>query len=279
MEYLLPALTAALNRLKEGRRWLILSDFDGTLSPIAEGPDAAFLPEETREALQRLARCPQTTVGIISGRALADLKNKVNLPGLIYAGNHGFEIEGPGLSFTNPVAGQIRPIFRNFGRLLNLALAPFRGVLVEDKGITLSVHFRQAEERSVEDIQRTVERSVRTSRFAPFLKITAGKKVLELRPAVAWDKGKAIRLLMKRYGKGGRKSGLVPVYLGDDLTDEDGFRVIAKYGAGLSVVVGEVPRESAAEYYLRSTHEIPFFFGSLAGVERGDCACPRYLIK
>ena len=94
-------------------------------------------------------------------------------------------------------------------------------------------------------------------------KITSGKKVYEVRPAVTWDKGKAIKLLMKKYGKGGRKSGLLPMYFGDDLTDEDGFRVIESYGIGISVFVGEESQHSTARYFLKSPAEVATFLGML----------------
>ena len=109
-----------------------------------------------------------------------------------------------------------------------MSLSSIKGVLVEDKGITLSVHYRQVEEEIAGDIRRIVEKIVTGPVALGMVKITTGKKVIEVRPAVNWDKGKAIRLLMKRYGKGGRNSGLLPIYLGDDRTDEDGFQLDRK---------------------------------------------------
>jgi trehalose 6-phosphate phosphatase len=100
------------------------------------------------------------------------------------------------------------------------------------------------------------------------VRISRGKKVLEVRPAVAWDKGKAIRLLMKRYGKG-KQTKLLPVYLGDDLTDEDGFGVIAAYENGISVFVGEASHNTTAQYYLRSPREVTTFLGLLLEHARG----------
>ena len=105
------------------------------------------------------------TVGIISGRALADLKDKVNINGVIYAGNHGFEIEGPGLSFVNPIADEIRPFFRIIRQILTLTLGTIKGVFVEDKGITLSVHYRQVDEEKAKDVEKLVERAIERPRF------------------------------------------------------------------------------------------------------------------
>ncbi len=274
MENLFPALPRVLNELAAAKRVLLLSDFDGTLAPIAERPEMAHLPDQTRCMLQILSRLPGMTVGIISGRALSDLKDKINLTGLVYAGNHGFEIEGPGINFISPIADEMRPIFRVIGKILSITLAPFRGVFVEEKGMTISVHYRQAEEHAGHQVQQVVEKSVAAPRFAGLLKITRGKKVLELRPAVSWDKGRAVRLLMKRYGKGGRKSGLVPLYLGDDLTDEDAFKVINAYGMGLSIRVGDNSQESLARYYLKSPLEVPQFLAGIARVSPTGSGCP-----
>jgi trehalose 6-phosphate phosphatase len=108
-------------------------------------------------------------------------------------------------------------------------------------------------------MKQLVENIVRGPLAMGMVKLTTGKKVIEVRPAVNWDKGKAIRLLMKKYGKGGRNSGLLPIYLGDDRTDEDGFRVIEKYGQGITILIGESCAESSARYYLTSPLEVQRF--------------------
>jgi trehalose 6-phosphate phosphatase len=278
LEYILPALSKVLGRIRSGKRLLLLSDFDGTLVPIVDRPEMAHMPDTTRDLLNTLSRYPWVTVGIISGRALSDLKGKVNLERLIYVGNHGFEIQSPEINFINPIADEMTPIFRMMGRVLSRTLGSFRGVFVEDKGITLSVHFRQAEVGAADEIRQIVQRSVTNPRFAGLFRITSGKKVLELSPAVSWNKGKAVRLLMKRYGKGGRRSGLIPIYLGDDLTDEDAFKVIAQYGMGFSIYVGARPIESAAEYYLKSTSEVQILLSGLTKASRGEALCDQLSI-
>jgi trehalose-phosphatase len=215
-------------------------------------------------------------VGIISGRALVDLKDKVNLSGIVYGGNHGFEIEGPGLSFISPIADEITPFFRIIRRILSLTLGSIKGVLVEDKGLTLSVHYRQVEADKVGVVEKIVQRAIDVPAARGMFKITPGKKVFEVKPVASWDKGKAIRLLMKRYGKGGRYSGLLPIYLGDDLTDEDGFRVIEKYGRGISVFVGEHYHSSSADYYLHSPQEVGLFMGGLLDYAQRGLLCEQY---
>jgi trehalose 6-phosphate phosphatase len=276
MEHLLTAWATVLEQMQKAKHILFLSDFDGTLTPIVERPELAVMADDTRRLLQTLTQDRRFTVGIISGRALADLKDKVNIRGIIYAGNHGFEIEGPELNFINPVVDEIKPLFRIVRQILTLTLGSIKGVFVEDKGITLSVHYRLVEDERAKDVEHLVERAISHAASRSLFKVTSGKKVYEVRPAVNWDKGKAIRLLMKRYGKGGRKSGLLPIYLGDDLTDEDGFKVIEKYGYGISVKVGEPHSSSAARYFFKSPDEVHNFLFKLSELSQRGLLCAQY---
>ncbi len=263
MEHLLSVWPRVALQLRDARHILLLTDYDGTLTPIVERPELAKLSERTRLIFEALARLHKFKVGVISGRALADLRDKVGIRGIIYAGNHGMEIEGPGISFVNPMAEEFRPILRIVHYVLSRTLGRIRGVIVEDKGLSLSVHYRLVEEDKTEEVKNTFQRIAGGAEVLGKIRITSGKKVIEVRPGVTWDKGKAIKLLMKRYGKGGRKSRLLPIYLGDDLTDEDGFRAIENCGNGVSVLVGEKNQHSAASYFLKSPAEVAAFLGIL----------------
>jgi trehalose-phosphatase len=182
--------------------------------------------------------------------------------GIIYAGNHGLEIEGPGIGLVNPLAEEMRPVFRLINQVLNKALAPIKGVHVEDKGLTVSVHYRMVEEGKSEEVRNIFEKVIATARSLGKVRITSGKKVYEVRPAVDWDKGKAIALLIDRYGRTKTKKELLPIFLGDDQTDEDGFKVIESHG-GISILVGEDTAGSAARYYLKSPSEVDEFLSLL----------------
>jgi len=262
LQHLFPVWQEFSKRLKAARRVLLLCDYDGTLTPIVDRPELAELSEKTRQMLQALARQSHFTVGIISGRALADLRQRVGVSNIIYAGNHGLEIEGPGVSLVMPLAAEMRPVLRLINQVLNKALAPIRGVQVEDKGLTISVHYRMVEESKTEEVTNAFERVIATARSLGKVRITSGKKVYEVRPAVEWDKGEAIALLIERFGKTKTKKELLPIYLGDDQTDEDGFKVIEKHD-GISVFVGEEIGSSAARYYLKSPAEVEQFLEQL----------------
>jgi len=262
MQYLFDIWDKVAHRLKSADHILLLSDYDGTLTPIVDKPELAALPQETRKLLRTLAKNRRYTVGIVSGRALPDLKSKVDLEGIIYAGNHGLEIEGFGSSFLEPIAEEMRPFLRMLNQALSATLRGIKGVFVEDKGLTVSVHYRlvdDTEEGRVKDTFRKVTDSLHVTGK---IRITQGKKVYEIRPPVDWDKGKAIAWLMAKCREVRGRGGALPIYLGDDLTDEDGFKAIERNN-GISIFVGEGSLQSAARYFLKSPEEVAQFLKML----------------
>ena len=256
------------DRLREAKHILLFSDFDGTLAPIVERPELAKPSENMRDLLRVLSHQNRFTVGIISGRALKDLKSRVGVTGIIYAGNHGLEIEGPGLSFIHPLAEELRPVLHLISQVLGKALRPLTGVFVEDKGLSLSVHYRQVEEAKEKDVKNIFERVVHVARSVGKIRITPGKKVYEVRPQVSWDKGRAISMLLAKYNKVDDWTTL-PIFLGDDLTDEDGFKVVHKHN-GISIFVGEPEPKSVANYFLCSPSETEEFLRILLNKDKRD---------
>ena len=254
MEHLFADWAKVSRQLKEARHILLLADYDGTLTPIVERPELAELPEETRRVLRTLAAQRRFTVGIISGRSLSDLQGKVRLENIIYAGNHGMEIEGPGLSYVSPLARELRPVLQLIHRVLSKVLSTIRGVLVEDKGLTLSVHYRMVPPEKAGEVKTTVEQVCGQAQAAGKVRLTQGKKVYEVRPAIDWHKGKTLELLIEKYGQ--QYGQPLVIYLGDDLSDEDGFQAIEDYGNGISVFIGEERGVSRARYFLRSPSEV-----------------------
>ncbi len=263
MEHVFSVWRKLVAHFRSAEHILLFSDYDGTLTPIVNNPEEAVLPASTRALLQALARRNHYSVGIISGRMLADLKGRVNIDGIIYAGNHGLEIEAPGVEFSYARAVESRPLLSIIHRVLDKALNRVKGVTVEDKGLTLSVHYRMVNEDRHGEVAGIFERITGGLQASGKIRVTSGKKVLEVRPAVDWDKGRAVRLLMKRYLKGGGNSRVLPIYLGDDLSDEDAFRTVQRYGNGISIFVGEPPPASTAHYYLKSPSTVPVFLDML----------------
>lgn len=225
---------------------LLLLDYDGTLAPIVRNPARAVLGVRRRALLRRLARLPGVRVGIVSGRELAWLRRQVGVPGLLYVGNHGLEMSGPGLRFVHAPARRHAETMRRLAARLRAALRGIPGAVVEAKGLTLSVH-----RRMVPPSQRPVVRHRAAAVLDPLvlagrIRITRGKQVLEVRPPVAWTKGEAVGRLSRRY----RAAGGALWYVGDDMTDEDAFRAVNRSG-GISILLGR-RRRSAAQWRVRS---------------------------
>jgi trehalose-phosphatase len=243
---------------------VVFLDYDGTLVPITENPRDALLSEVTRHAIERLKDlCP---VAIVSGRDLSDVRDLVGVPGIYYAGSHGFDVVEP--DGTRHVRGrEYLPALQRGADELERRLEGIRGAWVERKGFAVAIHYRQlsdpALESSIEHVVDAVEAQ------EPDLRKTGGKKIFELRPTLDWDKGAAILSILELLDSD--SPALLPMYIGDDETDEDGF--VALRGRGISIVVeGEDQRNSSAEYALGSPREVPRFLDLIADVVSGRSA-------
>ena len=229
---------------------LLLSDYDGTLAPIAERPELAILPPRTRNALIVLSRKRTFSVGIVSGRGLADVAAMVHIPEIIHAGNHGMEIRGPGLDFVHPEAAALIPVLSEIQDRLRAELGDVDGVIVEGKGLTLSVHYRLTPESARDGIFAAFETVLAEGTAPEVFRVTRGKEVLEVRPDVSWDKGRAISKIAEAC-----PPGAIPIFFGDDLTDEDGFAAVHEL-KGISVFVGSPRQPTRALYRVDSPKEV-----------------------
>lgn len=238
-----------------GRSPVVFLDYDGTLTPIVARPELALLDERIRATLERLSRV--ATTAIVSGRACADVRTLIGIDSLHYAGNHGLEIEGPGGVSHRRIGEQYREEVQAFARDIAARLRGIDGVIVENKDLTLSVHYRLADPTEVPAIETHVDELL--SR-CPNLHKRHGKKVLEIRPRVDWNKGKAIMWLLQTLAATPESA----IYLGDDVTDEDAF--LALQGRGLGVRVGDSAMASAADYSLEDTDEVRQFLEMLIAV-------------
>ena len=250
MPHLLNIWPSVSRRLASSSRVLLLFDYDGTLTPIAPRPDLAILPEKTRRLLTVLAAMDRFIVGVVSGRGLANLEAMVDIPGLVYAGNHGLEISGLEIDFVHPDAPAFEASMAEVASLLERELADVPGLRVDNKRLTLSVHFRNSPDSYATGIDRTVVATAAPYVAAGKMKITRGKKVVEVRPNLDWDKGKAIEKIRADCG-----DNPLPMFFGDDETDEDGFAVVQEAG-GLAVFIGSTRQNTKALHQLESPSEV-----------------------
>jgi trehalose-phosphatase len=249
-------LATLKQRLMIAPHWLLFADFDGTLTPIVDHPDKASLSSDIRELLRVLARRANTTVAIVSGRALAEVRERVDLPELIYSGNHGIEIEGPDYRFVHPSALARQEPLSALAASLDARLQDVSGAWVEKKTFSLSVHARKVEDADRQRVHDVVTWCV--NEFLPSLELTIGKMVFEIRPRLDWNKGSAALWIKEHVGI----TDALTVYLGDDRTDEDAFEQLR---GGINVKVGPHVN-SHADYFVDSPREVTQFLGWLIDV-------------
>lgn len=236
---------------------LLMLDYDGTLAPIKQAPKKAGLPFGTRNVLKSLARKRGFRLAVVSGRSLADIKRMVGIGGIIYSGCHGLQIEGPGMQYTHPMAAKAVPLLESVKREFSPRLRQIKGVLIEDKWFTLALHYRRVPPKELADFFSVIN-DLR-KQLPQGLVLCQGRKVFELRPDIAWNKGHAVRLLLKKLGA----LRPFPVYAGDDLTDEDAFRAIKGIGLSIFVASGERPAKTSAVLTMDSIIQMKRFLQSL----------------
>ena len=254
-----------LSQIKGTRHLLLLTDYDGTLTPIVSRPELALCPPLVRELLTSLAAVRQFTVAIISGRALRDVRALISIDGLYYAGNHGLEIEGPGFTWVHPQVDLTLPLLEDLSQQLSTGLGGISGAIVENKGLTLSVHYRTVAPDQTDKVKAIFDGIVQPWQEQGRLKVTRGKMVYEVRPPVDWDKGKAVDYFLQRTQQVQGTQHILPFYLGDDVTDEAAFQAVQDRG-GVAIFVGRADHESTASYFLDSTKEVQRFLTSLLDV-------------
>jgi len=240
----------------------VFLDYDGTLTPIVARPELAILADDMRRTLRALAR--HTVVGIISGRDLSDLRQRVGLDELYYAGSHGFDIEGPApLRITHQVAEDYLPGLERAERRLRERRCMPEGIRIERKKFCIAIHYRGADPAVTEDARAALAGVLDEIKG---LRLHTGKKVWELRPDVDWDKGSAVRFLVDRAPGLDRQESRI-LYIGDDSTDEDVFRRLGPKDMGILVDAGG-KRKTAAHYRLHRPEEVMAFLQGLGRLYR-----------
>jgi len=230
-----------------GRKPVFFLDYDGTLTPIVDRPELAVMSEEMRDVVRRIAE--KYTVAVVSGRSKEVVKDLVGLKDLFYVGDHGVDIEGPGVSMIHPQSQEAVGLISKSAESVSKKLGDIPGLLMEKKAFSVSVHYRLVEETFMSRIADVVNNEVKGN---DKLRLMCGKKVLEIIPAVDWDKGKAVRWIMKVLGLS--KEDVSVVYIGDDTTDEDAFRIVRTRGTG--ILVSEEPLISAADFQVDTPRDV-----------------------
>lgn len=251
----LDGLPHALSRLDEietaalHKDLFVALDFDGTLAPINNDPEAVVISAEMKKRLKNLAgRC---RVAIVTGRDLGDIRERIGLEELFYSGSHGFEIIGPpgsGLFFE--VDRECLPALDSAEKVLAILVENFPGAVLQRKRFSISVHYRLVEESLVVELKNVVDGVVKGLNS---LVSRPDKKAIEILPGMKWGKGHALLWLLEATGMS--PEGSFAISLGDDVTDEDMFKAVKNRGAGVIVAGTEPPQTTFADYRLANTVE------------------------
>ncbi|XP_031096334.1 probable trehalose-phosphate phosphatase H [Ipomoea triloba] len=259
-------------KASKGKNIVMFLDYDGTLSPIVDDPDSAFMSDPMRSTVRKLATYFPTA--IVSGRCRDKVYSFVRLAELYYAGSHGMDIKGPsrGSKYKKGAeedvlfqpASEFLPMIDKVYKTLLQQTSSTPGVKVENNKFCVSVHFRCVDELKWGELAQQV-RSV--LKEYPKLRLTQGRKVLEIRPIIEWDKGKALEFLLESLGYA-NSTDVFPVYIGDDRTDEDAFKVLREIGQGFGILVSKLPKDTQASYSLQEPSEVMVFLRRLVEWKR-----------
>ncbi|KAL8141466.1 hypothetical protein V2J09_014498 [Rumex salicifolius] len=275
-----PSALASFEQIAEfakGKKLALFLDYDGTLSPIVDNPESAFMTDDMRSAVRDVAKCFPTA--IISGRSRDKVYEFIGLNELYYAGSHGMDIMSPskhgvsdghfdcikstdkqgkeGILFQP--ASDVLPLIEEVLTSLIKATKDIKGATVENNKFCLSVHYRNVDEKDWKTVWDLVTDILKGY---PRLRLTYGRKVLEVRPIIDWNKGKAVEFLLDTLGLADRDD-VLPVYVGDDRTDEDAFKVLREGNRGYGILVSSIPKESNAFYSLKDPMEVMEFLKAL----------------
>jgi trehalose-phosphatase len=258
--------------LEEERTWAPISaaasvflfvDFDGTLTELAPRPEEVYLSSRRRQCLQALDAIPGFSMAVISGRPVEELRRLIGLEKVFYVGNHGLEWAAPDgaenrCAIETPVSHALESIRDQFRDIR----AHAKGIFLEDKGTALALHYRMASEDAALAAKSEFLRAIlRHQEQGVALEVLAGKEVVEAKPA-AINKGDAVAYLLRQSS-----ASALPIYCGGDYTDEGAFQRLDK--KGITVLVAETPRPTAASFYLRNPNEVYEFLRLLAGARGG----------
>ncbi|XP_010053438.1 probable trehalose-phosphate phosphatase F isoform X2 [Eucalyptus grandis] len=259
-------------------------DYDGVLSPIVDDPDCALMSDDMRVAVKNVA--DHFPTAIISGRSRDKVYDLVGLTELYYAGSHGMDIMGPvnsSVSNDHPScvkstdqqgkevnlfqpAREFLPVIDEVFRTLVENTKGIKGAKVENHKFCASVHYRNVDEKNWPVIAQCVHDILKEY---PRLRLTHGRKVLEVRPVIDWNKGKAVEFLLDSLGLSDTED-VLPIYIGDDKTDEDAFKVLREGNFGFGILVSSTPKETSAVYSLKDPSEVMEFLKSLGNWKKTE---------
>jgi len=242
-------------RIKKAQSCVLILDFDGTLSAIAPTPRQAFLEDSTRKILQKcLMSFP---IAVASGRTLEDVKQKIKIQQINYAGNHGLSWEINKKKHSVKIPKKIMQRLDEAAKELKKILVNYPGAFLENKKISMAVHYRLIKKSNTKKFEKDFNNFILGHAYFG-LDLIKNIKAFELRPKIYWTKSDFVKIFL-RYSSHKQKKSPLPIYIGDDTTDEDVFSTIKNI---ISIRVGKNKKSSAA-YYLKNQKRVDKFLSRL----------------
>lgn len=238
----------------------VFLDYDGTLTPIVQRPILAVLSSVTRNEINRLSGV--CAVSVVSGRNLEDVRKRVGVDHIAYAGSHGFDIlDRDGTRFEAADFEKSQVLLNQVSAQIRAHLLSIDGVHIEQKRFSIGVHYRNAASEDIAVVRTAVEQMMDK---IPGIRMESGKKVFDIKPAIDWDKGRAVEWLLDRIDAQRRpdQAEAFAIYIGDDTTDEDAFRILGERGVGILVAERSelvAGRQSAADFRLKDPEQVSAF--------------------
>jgi trehalose 6-phosphate phosphatase len=225
-------------------------DYDGTLAPIRKKPHLAVLSKSNKAILKKLSQNENIKTHIVTGRDMSFIKKTIPLKNVTYATNHGFEIKGPKINYAIKLKKDYLKTLKDIARKLNDKKNDFPKTAMENKKFSMAVHYRLLDDKLTKRFLNFIKRVLSPYKRKNKIKVKVGKRVVEIMPPINWNKGKAVEYLLKKS----KLENIMPIYLGDDKTDEDAFKALKN--KGISVFVGPKGKNAYAKYFLKNTCEV-----------------------
>jgi trehalose-phosphatase len=249
MEHVFNDWNSIKNKIRENDPFLLL-DYDGTLTPLRKTPNEAILALKTRRLIEAISKLENCKISLVSGRSIKNLKKLAQFKNVTYIGSHGFETQDAKSNYNVALHKDVWYALWNTHKRLCESLSDIKGIIIENKKFTISVHYRMVSPVHLRRIKVIVREIMRECVRVDQLCLFDGKNAIEIRPNGGWNKGWAAKKVLSKY------NGYLPICIGDDATDEDMFESFK--GVGINIRVGKCP-DSKAEYYVENVSEVQHF--------------------
>ncbi len=240
-----------LKQYLSGKELCLFLEYDGILVPIIDSPDQAVPNEEVRSLLKDLASLQSCHIYIISGRTVRNIKDMVALNGIGYVGNHGLEIDNERMIIKGPYFEGTKKAFLDLKKKINKVIDVFPGSYLEDKGITLSIHYRLVGPGQQVDFCQQVQEIFKPYSFRGDVVVDYGKKAVDIKPPLDWDKGQTVLWILDEFRQKEHHQ-LAAVFIGDDQGEENVFRSLK--GKVMIVKVGR--EKTIADYFVPEQRKV-----------------------